>query len=246
MPRGRDSVFDEPALSGRPTAPNADSLRDEAVRRPVRDDRAGTADEVWEEPTANHALRPAGSAPTYRERNAAAWGAVTAADRLRGFALLAFVSCALGIACSVIQESISGAGLPGAVLIAPVIEELGKTLGVATLLERRPWLLGGRLAVFALCALSGLFFATIENLAYLHVYLPDASAEDSLWRWTICTALHVVCCLISAVGLSREWSDAARGRALGRFAVAAPWLVAAMVLHGLYNAFATGWAILAG
>ena len=244
MARPTDSVFDEPALSGRPPSRDPGGLQDEVVLQPVHDDRAGTPDEVWEEPTTDPVLRPACSAPTHRERVAAAWGAATPADRIRGFAILAFASCALGIACSAFQESISGAGLLGAVLFAPVIEEIGKTLGVMTLLERRPWLLGGRASVFASCALSGLFFATIENLLYLHLYIPDAAAETILWRWTVCTALHVVCCMVSAAGLALEWRDAARRRGLGRFTVAAPWLVAAMVVHGLYNAFATIRALL--
>ena len=239
MARVRDSVFDEPALAGRLPSAKADAVRDEVALRPVQDNLAGTPDEIWEEPTVDPALRAGSSTPTHRERVASAWDAVTPAERLKSFVFLVLVSCALGIVCSLVQESIGGMGPAGVLLFVPVIEELGKTIGVITLLERRPWLIGGSVDVFAVCALSGLFFATAENLLYLRVYFPDASPEIALWRWTVCTALHVVCCLVSAVGLAGEWRDAAREKGLGQVAVAVPWLVAAMVIHGLYNAFAT-------
>lgn len=239
MARVRDSVFDEPALTGRLSSGQADAVRDEAALKSVQDDLAGTPDEIWEEPTVDPALRAVSSTPTHRERIASAWNAVTSAERLKGFVFLVLVSCALGIVCSLVQEALGGMGPAGVLLFVPVIEELGKTIGVITLLERRPWLIGGNMEVFSVCALSGLFFATAENLLYLYVYIPNASPEIALWRWTVCTALHVVCCLVSAVGLAAEWRDAARKKGLGRFAVAASWLVAAMVIHGLYNAFAT-------
>ena len=112
-------------------------------------------------------------------------------------------------------------------------------------LEKRPWLFSSGGSVAALCALSGLVFASIENVLYLFVYLRDPTPGLVLWRLVVCTALHVGCASLSGVGLARVWRRAAAERAAADVSLAAPWTIAAMVAHGAYNGLATVWELLA-
>ena len=100
-------------------------------------------------------------------------------------------------------------------------------------------------SVAALCALSGLVFASIENLIYFFFYIKDPTPEIVLWRLVACTALHVACAALSGLGLARAWRRAAAARSAADPSLAASWTVAAIVLHGAYNALATVWELLA-
>ena len=87
-------------------------------------------------------------------------------------------------------------------------------------------------------ALSGLVFATIENALYLHVFVGDRTASLRAWRWGICTAVHVGCSSIAGLGLRRMWRAARASSSLAGMSLAAPCLIAAMIVHGAYNAAA--------
>ena len=59
-----------------------------------------------------------------------------------------------------------------------------------------------------------------------------------LWRWTACVALHTVCSFIAGLGAARVWRHVWRDHAPPRLSLALPFVTAAAVTHGLYNATA--------
>ncbi len=80
---------------------------------------------------------------------------------------------------------------------------------------------------------------------YIFVYIPEDRLTSGiiLYRLIVCTSVHILCTSIASVGLARGWREA-KAR-LGEFekSRAMPFLVAAMVLHGLHNAGAVLWSV---
>jgi len=76
-------------------------------------------------------------------------------------------------------------------------------------------------------------FAAIENVLYLS--FGDVTPGLIAWRWSVCVLLHVTCSLIASVGVVKVWSEFQRQERMPRLADGAPWIVAAMLLHGAYN-----------
>jgi len=58
------------------------------------------------------------------------------------------------------------------------------------------------------------------------------------WRWIVCTALHMCCTFVTGVGLMRMWKEIHLSKSLPQLALCAPFLVAAIILHGSYNGMA--------
>jgi hypothetical protein len=125
------------------------------------------------------------------------------------------------------------------VVVGPAVEEVMKVALIALLIETRPYLFKFRGQIAVAAAGSGLMFAVIENLIYLNVYLPDPSATIIAWRWIVCTALHVGCSAVAGVGAMRVWDKLMAERRRPDGPVDLRWLVAAIVIHGAYNAAVT-------
>ncbi len=122
---------------------------------------------------------------------------------------------------------------------APIIEEMLKVSGMLYLAEQRPWLIPAWWTIPLGALLSGLVFAAIENLWYLYVLSPDPQSTVIQWRWTVCMALHGACSLIAGLGVARMWRQTHRTGQAPRPASAAPLLIVAIILHGLYNVTVT-------
>ena len=122
------------------------------------------------------------------------------------------------------------------VLMAPAVEEVMKLAAAAILIERMPYLLRKRSQLLLIGLGSGLGFAVIENILYLTVYLNSPSLALILWRWIVCTALHVFCTYIATCGLIRVWERTVREGRPPRMGLAARALTTAMIIHGTYNA----------
>lgn len=120
-------------------------------------------------------------------------------------------------------------------LFGPACEEVMKVAALSLLLERRPFFFHSGAQILFAGAACGLNFAVIENFLYLFVYIPKASSELWLWRWTICIALHVGCCSVTAIGLTRTWRRSLADSAPPSLGSTTPWLVAAILVHCLYN-----------
>ncbi|MGF1633831.1 MAG: PrsW family glutamic-type intramembrane protease [Phycisphaerae bacterium] len=126
-------------------------------------------------------------------------------------------------------------GVMTLVVFAPAVEEIMKTALLAWGVERKPYWFKSSLQLLFCGLASGLAFACIENLLYLHVYIKDPSPGIILWRWTVCVGLHVGCTGIATLGVVRVWRRTVRTRRRPIMSLAAPALVTAFILHGLYN-----------
>ncbi|TVR42933.1 MAG: PrsW family intramembrane metalloprotease [Planctomycetota bacterium] len=178
------------------------------------------------------------------------WALAYASGPGHGLRLLAMLPLALIagpmaiLAALLALGSHSLSGLLNIVVIGPLIEEVAKVFPFLLLAERKPWWLPIWPLLLLAVGISALGFASIENLIYLHIYIPDPSPAIIAWRWWVCTALHITCSLIAGIGLvvmrHRAWQRHSRGR----MEDALPWLIAATVLHGAYNALAVAWETL--
>ncbi len=139
-----------------------------------------------------------------------------------------------------------GGGIIGPFVTGPAIEEVMKIGLAAVLVETRPWLIRSRLQIHLMALLSALVFAAIENVLYIHVYLDHPSPELIHWRWTVCVMLHVLCTQISALGLSRVWHKSLQQGQFPGWRLMAPFILAGIVTHALYNISVTVLELLGG
>ena len=123
-------------------------------------------------------------------------------------------------------------------VFGPLAEEVMKIAVALWVVEKRLFLFQSRIQIAICTVAAGLAFATIENFMYLNVYIPDPPPEIVTWRWTVCMALHSGCSFIAGLGLMRVWHHAITHRTRPELTLCAPFLIAAVVVHGLYNGFA--------
>ena len=134
-----------------------------------------------------------------------------------------------------------GLGLGAAVLVVlgPFAEETLKQSGAVFQLEKMRGSIRYDWQFFLSGALGGLVFSILENLIYQYIYLRSLSSEKladvMAFRWTICTALHILCTVISSMGLRRVWRESLAKECPFRLSDAFPWFAAATAIHGLYN-----------
>lgn len=122
-----------------------------------------------------------------------------------------------------------------AILIGPAIEEVLKPSGVLYLFSKRPEVLRSRLQVTALSASGGLVFATIENLIYVFLYTEDPSPGYVTFRFTVCTALHVLCSGALGWGISGQLAAVRSGEKKFELDDSLPWAAVAIGIHAAYN-----------
>lgn len=124
------------------------------------------------------------------------------------------------------------------VLIGPLTEEMVKIAIAMWVVEKRPFLFKSALQI-AICAISGgLVFAAIENLFYLGTDVVNWDEGLTRWRWTVCVALHTGCSFIAGLGLIRVWQSTMQTFARPNLQLGYPFITAAIICHGCYNAFA--------
>ena len=125
------------------------------------------------------------------------------------------------------------------VFLGPFAEETLKQSGNVFLLEKMPGSVRYNWQFFLSGILGGAVFAVLENLIYRNVYLAGLPAEKladiMAFRWTICTMLHILCTIVSSLGLRRVWKDSLEKEHPCRIYDAFPWFAAATAIHGLYN-----------
>lgn len=134
-----------------------------------------------------------------------------------------------------------GLGLGAAVLvvIGPFAEETLKQSGAVFQLEKMRGSIRHGWQFFLSGMLGGAVFSVLENLIYQYIYLrnlpPEKLADVMAFRWTICTALHILCTVISSMGLRHVWRESLEKERPFRLSDAFPWFIAATAVHGLYN-----------
>ena len=125
------------------------------------------------------------------------------------------------------------------VVLGPFTEETLKQSGAVFQLEKMRGSIRYDWQFFLSGALGGLVFSILENLIYQYIYLrnlpPEKLASVMAFRWTICTALHILCTVISSMGLRRVWRESLAKERPFRLSDAFPWFAAATAVHGLYN-----------
>ncbi len=161
---------------------------------------------------------------------------------LGGVALVLGLCAASGVfavLCALAKGAL-GFGFLAVVIGAPVVEEMAKVVLLLMWLEKAPWRFRSAGTLVFACLASALVFSAIENLLYLRVYIPREMVEDGLvhFRLVVCTAVHVGCTAVSACGVLRAWREARDGRRGFSSMAVTPYLVVAMVMHGIYNAAA--------
>lgn len=204
-------------------------------RRPSEDERVEHA--VWDEPAYSEDLAggPGPGELTYSEwlqkrrgevGRGRSWGVTLLAALVAGpWAILGAFTGSGQTAWSILALTVFG----------PAVEELMKAAVAMYLVEKRPFYFRSPIQIVLCLVSAGLAFAVLENLLYLNVYIPDAAPGLVIWRWTICSGMHMICSMIVGLGLMRVWRDTWARRARPRMTLAYPYIVAAVVLHGVYN-----------
>jgi hypothetical protein len=177
----------------------------------------------------------------YRERRAA----TSRSTMLRAAVLAATLSGPFAILGAFFGTGGALSAIVLVVLFAPLVEEMLKVAGVLYLTEVRPWLVPSAAALVIIALCSGLVFAAIENGFYLGVIIDDPSAEIVRWRWTFGPLIHGTGSLLAGIGVARMWHSLHAHDRRPDFKVAVPWVIAATLIHGGYNAFAV-WLELVG
>jgi len=233
-------VSQEPQFSGRPVVPDdGDALEDEPARASTVPE-ATYEESVADEPSLSWRVIDRTAAPGFAEHLAlmrrtvspiTQWLIVLGAAVVAGpFAVFgAFFKAAVGE---------HGWGYVAIVIVGPVIEEILKIVAAMWIVERKPWLIPNAGAILLIGVMGGLGFAAIENLMYLNVYFPDHGPGLAWWRWTVAVALHIGCSFLAACGVAKMWRAVLATRRPADLSVAFGWILAAILIHGGYNAFA--------
>lgn len=247
-PASDQSVWAEPHLRARPIdLGSADALGDEPVRagapnRPADGAHPDSeaASSIRDEPSLAWNRDGTSGVDGYGEILVRRIAETRTSTRLGVMLLLVLAAGPFGVfgAFWSVLGGASGLGYLAVTVTGPVVEEMTKVALILWIAERRPWLLSGAAATVLVGLLSGATFGAIENVIYLKVYFPDEATELAPWRWFGTMPMHAVASAIAAGGVARAWSEAMRERRPLRIATAFPWIVAAMVLHGAFNAAA--------
>ena len=120
-------------------------------------------------------------------------------------------------------------------VLGPLVEEMLKIALPLIVVERRAFWFSSPLQIIVAAVGGGLAFAVVENLLYLHVYTCKPSSLLVAWRWSVCVALHTGCSLLAGLGVARVWRRVWQTYRRPELGQAAPFIIAAVVIHGLYN-----------
>lgn len=248
-PRKDQSVFQEPHLRGEPFQPDPSERKAAGKNLEQRSDVERIEQSVWDEPGVEATL--AGSPRI--EETYAYWFTQRQAQTtwFKSWGVLFLVALAagpwavVGAFFSAFQGNTMVA-LLSVVLFGPMAEEIMKASIPLYLGEKRPYLFLRVWQIPICMAGSGLAFAVIENFIYFNVYIEDPTPELIYWRWTVCVGLHMGCSVIAGMGIMRMWYYTHENLVKAPVSLAAGNLALAVLIHGTYNAFATGFEIWGG
>ena len=238
MSKEADSVFDEPQFRGGGSTPDPSDPATGAGT-PHADAPLPVGQGAWDEPALSPAL--AGERPAHVQTYAqwlAAGRARLSATTTWGITLaLALGSGAWAIVGAILSQvqGNSAGGLLLMILFGPAAEEMLKISAALITIEKWPYAFRSPVQIVVCCLAAALGFAAIENLIYLHVYIPDPSPGMIAWRWTICVMIHVAGSCIASVGLIKIWRHTMAHGSAPRVSLGSPFFMAAIALHGTYN-----------
>lgn len=241
--RDKHHVNGEPHLNGSGFQPDPSEDRADrafAPRAQYNDEDVAVDQNVWDEP----ATSPALTASVPDQYNYADWlmWRRSKTSLAKSWAITLVVILAAG-PLAILGALVSGHGgqsfpVLAIVLFGPLIEELMKIILPLWIVEKRPYLFRSRSQIL-ICAIAGaVVFAAVENLIYFNIYVDDPTPGFIYFRWTVCVALHTGCSVIASLGVMRIWARIHTTGQQPQIALATPLLIAAVVVHGSYNAFA--------
>jgi hypothetical protein len=195
---------------------------------------------VWSEPALSSQLagQPDDEQLTYQRWLLGNVRKTTWAKSYAAVLMIALAAGPWGILGAIASAGASSWAYLMMIVFGPVAEEVAKVAAALWVVEKRPFLFRSRSQILLCAACGGLAFAAIENILYTHVYYPVHTIQFVAFRWTVCVGLHVSCSLVAGLGLVRIWDNAIRNQHRPQLALGVPWLVIAMVGHGLYNLLA--------
>jgi len=230
------SVFAEPWMQNTRHRPQAD---DPGLMLPVGPSPADQS--VWDEPGLSRALSgdlPADGLTWFRwyQQQVAETTVTGTWWTTLGVVIAGGILAVVG---TLLSQSLYGNALIAVTILGPTTEEIFKIALPLWLVEKRPWLYrtNGQILICAIA--SGLGFAAVENLIYLNVYVPNPSASFAAWRWTVCVLLHAGCSTVAGIGVVRIWNRFQEQQRAPVLADGARWIMAAIVVHGVYNGTVT-------
>lgn len=245
------SVDAEPHLRGGDFRPDPSEMTAETpLSREQWSEEEQVEHSVWDEPALSPGLAgsPGESDLQYRDWLEKKRKETSAGETWTWVLVMALLGGPWAILGAFTGQSLGGTesriGILGLVFLAPIMEEIMKVALPLWIVEKRPFYFANAGQIVLSVAACALCFSVVENLLYLSVYLVDPSTTVILWRWAVCTALHVGCSVIASLGLVRIWQDVWQRKAKARLHLAFRYLVTAAVVHGVYNGLAAIMAML--
>lgn len=190
---------------------------------------------VWQEPVLDPTMRTsragrAWSYATWLRRKRREWSS------LRGWMMTLLLAVAAGpfAAASVLLygQAWFAVDLLFAMVLAPLVQELGKIGPLWWAVEKRPYWFGSRFQI-----LIGTWLATacsvvaFAALAWFSQNLSGGSASTGLDWWGVFGGMQLVTGTLSAIGLIRIWWPAASAGQIPRLEHGYPWFQAAFLVN---------------
>ncbi len=243
----QNSIFDEPQFKDSHPNPDPSELKTDKLfsrRNESVDEEEQIEHTVWDEPALSKELKDSGDTChlTY-----AGWLSrkISTMSISRSWLITLAIALSAGpwavigaLFISYGGVSFYSAGVIAIIVIGPMTEEFMKIAIPLYVAEKRPFYFKSRLQVLICIIAGGVVFAVIENLIYIYVYIRNPSLPIILWRWTICTLMHVSSTFIAGLGIMRMWADSNKSLSRPQLSLAYPFIISAIILHSLYNILA--------
>ncbi len=236
------NVFNEPGFTGEVSEPISN---DYAVEPPqgstieYQDRLQHIEHSICDEPALAGSNIKTGNTLSYEYWLADKWQATSTSFTWLitiSIALVAGPFAVIAVFFNAFTNQIAYVGAFNLIVFGPMVEEIMKIALVYYIVEKKPYLFHSYWQIIVASLAGGLLFAIIENYLYLNVYIKDPTESIIHWRWTVCTMLHVSGSAIASLGLVKMWLDILERKARPRLELAYPFIIAAMILHGCYNA----------
>ena len=121
------------------------------------------------------------------------------------------------------------------IAMGPAVDEVLKLAATALIVEVRPYWIKRTEQIWVAALVSSIGFASVENALSFALFVTAPSFDLILWRWLVCTGLHLTCTAIAVSGLTRAWQLADQESRAPQVSHALTPLVFAIIFHGLLN-----------
>lgn len=126
----------------------------------------------------------------------------------------------------------------GMIVVGPTMAEILKIALILLIVETRPYYIRREVELTYLAIAAALGFALVSNLIHLNVLSANPTYAQAMWRWSVCTLLHVACTVIASGGVVAAWRAADEQKRAPTMRLLINPLAIAIAIHGGYNAIA--------